>query len=73
MPAELTVDRKVVFPLEDLIGSFRTFGSHGPVYKILAVADTPSDQDGSFLIRVVESGEELQYPLASILEDPVAS
>lgn len=73
MTAELTIDRKIEFPVDDLIGAFRTFGADGPTYQILSISDARDTQDVGFLIQVVETGEELDYPLASILNDPVAA
>ena len=52
---------------EALVGTFRRFGSGGPVYEVLAIRN-----DGTALIRVVESGEELDYPIAKILDDEEA-
>ena len=51
---------------QDLIGSFRRFGPHGTAYEILNV------QGERATIRVVESGETLEYPVKKLLLDPVA-
>jgi hypothetical protein len=50
-----------------LVGSFRSFGASGPVYQVLhrMSADTVH-------IVVVESGEELDYPVTHAEADPEA-
>jgi hypothetical protein len=50
-----------------LVGQFRRFGSEGPAYEILRMSST----DEAW-IKVVYSEEELAYPIADILADPVA-
>lgn len=45
---------------------FRRFGADGPIYEVEAVADDRAR------IRVVESGEALDYPIAALLSDPQA-
>jgi hypothetical protein len=47
----------------------RQFGPLGPVYEIIDVARS-AQQEPRMRIRVIESGEELDYPLSNILEDP---
>ncbi|MBU1212055.1 MAG: DUF5397 domain-containing protein [Alphaproteobacteria bacterium] len=71
MTAELTADRKIAIPLEELIGSYRTFGPMGPAYEVLGLANSAAS-DIRFAIRVIETGEELEYPIAAILDDPIA-
>ncbi len=53
-----------------LIGTYRRFGTLGPVYKILAAGAPRPDGASTLRIRVLESGEALDYPLAAILDDP---
>ena len=50
------------------IGRFRTFGERGPMYEVLGVGKT----DGTLAIRVVHTGEELDYRIDRALEDPEA-
>ena len=54
----------------DSIGTWRRFGSLGPVYEI--IANGPDTQNGvrSMRVRVVESGEEADYSIDDILGDP---
>ena len=72
MNAIITADRNIVMPLDDLIGSFRRFGERGPVYQVISVAEGVIGADAELKIRVVESGEELDYSLRDVLGDPVA-
>ena len=50
-----------------LIGQFRRLGSAGPAYEIMKV-----DDDGTVHVELVYNDEKLTYPLAEVLEDPLA-
>ena len=53
--------------INDLIGTFRTFGEVGPLYQVLKkVSDTRVH------IIVVGTGEELDYLVERALNDPEA-
>jgi hypothetical protein len=55
-----------------LLGTWRRFGSAGPVYEIIG----PGKAKGGYQtmrIRVIESGEELDYKLSDLLSDPMES
>jgi hypothetical protein len=54
----------------DLVGTWRRFGAVGPVYEIISAATALPDGVRLMRIRVVESGEELDYRLAEILDNP---
>jgi hypothetical protein len=54
-------------PETSLIGSYRTFGEFGPVYECLRIL-----AHGMLRVRVVESGEEIDYPVQSAFDDPIA-
>ena len=54
---------------QDLVGTWRRFGAVGPVYEIIGVGQ-PTDADQFMRIRVIESGEEADYKLADVLDDP---
>ena len=59
---------KMLAPTADrLIGTFRTFGAGGPVYRVTGKAG-----ETKVRIVVVESGEELDYLLERALKDPEA-
>lgn len=53
-----------------LVGTWRRFGLVGPVYEILGVGKELPDGDVIMKIRILESGEEADYRLADILDDP---
>ena len=55
---------------ESLVGTWRRFGLVGPVYEIIGLGKELPDHDRMMRVRVVESGEELDYRLADILDDP---
>jgi len=56
--------------LELLVGSWRRFGSLGPVYQVLSEGAPSPSGDKRMRIRVLESGEELDYSLDKIAADP---
>jgi hypothetical protein len=53
-----------------LIGTWRCFGAPGPVHGIIAAGKQLADGDRLMRVRVVGSGEELDYRLSDILDDP---
>lgn len=53
-----------------LIGTWRRFGPVGPVYEIIAAGDEMPDGDRMMRVRVIESGEEVDYRFTDILDDP---
>lgn len=53
-----------------LVGTWRRFGLFGPVYEIIGIGDKLPNGDVSMRVRVVESGEELDYRFTDILDDP---
>ncbi|MCI4660483.1 MAG: DUF5397 domain-containing protein [Neomegalonema sp.] len=60
-------------PLDSLIGGFRRFGEMGPAYVVLDIKpDTAGAGSAMALIRVLESGEILDYALPKLLADPQA-
>ena len=62
----------VTIPLSDIVGSFRTFGPRGPVYEVLGLTGEATGSNVMLAIRVVTSGETLDYPLADAMSDPLA-
>jgi len=56
----------------ELIGSWYRFGAEGPAYQV--IGDSAALIDGEHLmpIHVLESGEEVDYPLSEIMNDPQA-
>jgi hypothetical protein len=59
------IERQTIAEPERLVGTFRRFGDEGPVYEVIAIADGRH----AAVIRVVESGEELEYPLEKVADD----
>ncbi len=60
----------VLPPPARLVGTWRRFGSAGPVYEIIGTGSALPGGDRVMRVRVVESGEELDYRLGEILDDP---
>lgn len=52
----------------DLVGSFRTFGAYGPVYQVLRPVNGQKVH-----VVVVQTGEEIDYPVDQAAQDPVAN
>ena len=52
---------------DELVGTFRTFGAEGPAYQVLRKLD-----GSAVRVRVIETGEELDYPAQQASEDPEA-
>lgn len=50
-----------------LVGAWRRFGEVGIIYEIIAIED-----DKNLKIKVLDTGEELSYPLSQALDDPDA-
>ncbi len=55
---------------EQLVGTWRRFGVVGPVYEIVQAGRELPDGDRMMRVRVLESGEEVDYKLTDLLEDP---
>ena len=53
------------------IGQIRTIGTEGPMYEITGNGHS-TDGDWLVPIRVIESGEELDYPYSQLKADPEA-
>jgi hypothetical protein len=54
----------------NLVGTWRRFGSVGPVYEIIGSGKELTGGDRLMRVRVIETGEEVDYRLAEILDDP---
>ena len=57
-------------PEENIVGSWRRFGVAGPVYEILGQTKADARGERMMRIRVLETGEELDYKITDILDDP---
>ncbi len=51
----------------ELVGTYRTFGEYGPLYRVEAVVN-----EAQVRVIVVETGEMLDYPVDQALNDPEA-
>ena len=54
------------------IGQVRTFGAEGPKYEVIGNGHSSDGGDWLVPIRVIESGEVLNYPFSQINADPEA-
>jgi hypothetical protein len=52
---------------DDLVGTYRSFGTEGPVYQV-----TGKVNGKQVHVVVVQTGEELDYPADQALADPEA-
>ncbi len=55
---------------ERLLGTWRRFGALGPLYEIIEAGNILPNGDQRMRIEVVGSGEEVDYNLTDILDDP---
>jgi hypothetical protein len=53
--------------VQNLIGSYRRFGKDGVAYEVVDLIGQKE-----VVIRVVETGESLEYPISQLLNDPQA-
>ena len=60
----------VMISPDQLVGTWRRFGQVGPVYEIIHSGSELPDGDRLMRVRIVESGEEVDYKLFDILDDP---
>jgi len=55
---------------QSLLGTWRRFGAVGPVYEVIGIGEPNGAGEPLMRIRVVESGEETDYRLTDLLDDP---
>lgn len=58
------------FTPAQFVGTWRRFGLSGVVYEIVGEGNPLPDGDRMMRVRVIESGEEVDYKLTDILDDP---
>ena len=56
-----------------VVGTFRRFGSAGPVYEVVGFGDSDPAGEQLMRIHVFDSGEDANYKLKDVLDDPVAN
>ena len=54
-----------------LLGTIRRFGIAGPPYEIVGMAAASSSGEPQMRIHLIESNEDVDYPVSAILADPV--
>jgi hypothetical protein len=69
--ADIQSEKAMFLEPSKLVGTWRRFGLYGPVYEIIGGGKESAGGDQLVRVRVVETGEELDYRLAEILDDPV--
>jgi len=69
-PITETITRPFNVEPQALLGTWRRFGPIGPTYEIVGFAHPDDNGNARMRIRVVESGEEVDYRLTEILDDP---
>ena len=70
--ADVQSEKAALLERLKLVGTWRRFGVFGPVYEIVGAGAALAGGDQHMRVRVVETGEELDYRVAEILADPVA-
>lgn len=53
-----------------LLGTVRRLGNVGPPYEITGVATPLPNGEPQMRIHLIESGEDVDYPVSAILNDP---
>lgn len=62
--------RSIRVPSVAELGRFHSFGTVGPVYEVMGPPEAANGDGWTMRIRVVESGEEVRYPVTKIQNDP---
>lgn len=57
--------------LDYLVNTCRRFGRFGPAYQIMSIIRHLDSGDILMKVHVLESNEDIEYPLSSILNDLV--
>ena len=55
-----------------LVGSIRRLGLVGPAYQIVGPATPAASGEAQLRIHLLESDEDVDYPLDDVLRDPEA-
>lgn len=64
---EETQAKYAAFDPLQLIGQFRRLGEAGPAYEVMGI-----DENGNVMVEIVYSDERVSFPMAEILQDPIA-
>lgn len=57
--------------MEAIIGTVRRIGRNGPPYEVIGRAPPTTDGRKQMRIHMIESDEDLDYPVEDILRDPL--
>lgn len=57
--------------MDILVGTVRRIGRNGPPYEVTGSAAPTNDGRKQLRIHMIESDEELDYPIEDILRDPL--
>ena len=57
--------------MDILVGTVRRIGRNGPPYEVIGNAAPTDDGRKQMRIHVIESDEDLDYPIEYILRDPL--
>ena len=60
-------------PSPSLMGTFKTVGVFGPAYQIVEPVRQLDDGDWLIRVRLLETGEEVEYRYTHVLNDPKAA
>ena len=52
------------------VGKIKSFGAFGPKYEVREPTRQLADGDWLVIVRMVETGEETEYRLSRLLQDP---
>ena len=61
----------LVTKMEILVGTVRRVGRNGPPYEVLGTVASTSDGKKQMRIHMIESDEDLDYPVEDIMRDPL--
>lgn len=57
--------------IDILVGTVRRIGRNGPPYEVIGNAAPTDDGRKQMQIHMIESDEDLDYPIEDILRDPL--
>lgn len=57
--------------IDILVGTVRRIGRNGPPYEVIGSAAPTDDGRKQMQIHMIESDEDLDYPIEDILRDPL--
>lgn len=63
--------RVIMTKMEILVGTVRRIGRNGPPYEVVGGVSETGDGKKQMRIHMIESDEDLDYPVEDILRDPL--